>query len=177
MLSQDGVLRFINIHTCKLLFHIGSHDDAITGVAVSPNGRHIVAIMDNGSINIYSVQSLTQELNKVITGCEEVSDLSSILKYGSQSGLIVFARLFLTQPPPSQVAVVSNGDAKQELSSLKVKVRSESQKPVMSSSRRQVKILRPPAVSTADDKEVKRYRYTQTSVQTTATMHKASLCL
>ncbi|XP_023266178.1 TBC1 domain family member 31 [Seriola lalandi dorsalis] len=121
VLSQDGVMRFINIHTCKLLFHMGSHDDAITGVAVSPNGRHVVAIMDNGSINIYSVQSLTQELNK---------------------------------PPPSQVAVVSGGDANQELSNLKVKVRSEVvQRPVMSSGRRQVKILRPPAVCAADDKE------------------------
>lgn len=59
------MMRFINIHTCKLLFHIGSHDDAITAVSVSPNGRHVVAIMDNGSINVYSVQSLTQELNKV----------------------------------------------------------------------------------------------------------------
>uniref|UniRef100_A0A3Q1KH56 TBC1 domain family member 31 n=1 Tax=Anabas testudineus TaxID=64144 RepID=A0A3Q1KH56_ANATE len=65
VLSQDGVMRFINIHTCKLHFHIGSHGDAITAVSVSPNGRHVVAIMDNGSINVYSVQSLTQELNKV----------------------------------------------------------------------------------------------------------------
>ncbi|GAA6224396.1 TBC1 domain family member 31 isoform X1 [Lates japonicus] len=121
VLSQDGVMRFINIHTCKLLFHMGSHDDAITAAAVSPNGRHVVAIMDNGSINIYSVQSLTQELNK---------------------------------PPPSQVAVVSDGDTNQELPNLKVKVRSEAvQRPAMSSRRTQVKILRPPAVSTADDKE------------------------
>uniref|UniRef100_A0A667YTW3 TBC1 domain family member 31 n=1 Tax=Myripristis murdjan TaxID=586833 RepID=A0A667YTW3_9TELE len=65
VLSQDGVMRFINIHTCKLLFHMGSHDDAITAVTVSPNGRHVVAIMDNGSINVYSTQSLTQEYNKV----------------------------------------------------------------------------------------------------------------
>ncbi|XP_049440523.1 TBC1 domain family member 31 isoform X1 [Epinephelus fuscoguttatus] len=122
VLSQDGVMRFINIHNCKLLFHMGSHDDAITTVAVSPNGRHVVAIMDNGSINIYSVQSLTQELNK---------------------------------PPPSQVAVVSGGEADQDSSNLKVKVRSEViQRPAKSSGRRtQVKILRPPAGSTADDKE------------------------
>ncbi|PWA32361.1 hypothetical protein CCH79_00012071 [Gambusia affinis] len=65
VLSQDGVMRFINIHTCKLLFHTGSVDEAITAVAVGPNGRHMAAIMDNGSINIYSVQSLTQELKKV----------------------------------------------------------------------------------------------------------------
>uniref|UniRef100_A0A8C4DJA4 TBC1 domain family member 31 n=1 Tax=Dicentrarchus labrax TaxID=13489 RepID=A0A8C4DJA4_DICLA len=122
VLSQDGVMRFINIHTCKLLFHMGSHDDAITTVAVSPNGRHVVAIMDNGSINVYSVQSLTQELNK---------------------------------PPPSRVAVVSGGEADQELSNLKVKVRSEVvQRPAKSSGRRtQVKTLRPPAGSTAEDKE------------------------
>ncbi|XP_034466388.1 TBC1 domain family member 31 isoform X2 [Hippoglossus hippoglossus] len=119
VLSQDGVMRFINIQTCKLLFHMGSHDNAITTVAVSPNGRHVAAIMDNGSINIYNVQSLTQELNK---------------------------------PPPSRVAVVSDGDAHQELS--KVTVRSEVvQRPVMSSGRTRVKILRPPAVPTTDDKE------------------------
>ena len=58
-------MRFINTHTHKLLFHIGSHDEAITEVAVSPNGQHIAAITDRGGINIYSIQSLTQELNKV----------------------------------------------------------------------------------------------------------------
>ncbi|XP_053182759.1 TBC1 domain family member 31 [Scomber japonicus] len=119
VLSQDGMMRFINIHTCKLLFHIGSHDDAITTVSVSPNGRHVVAIMDNGSINVYSVQSLTQELNK---------------------------------PPPSQVAVVSDAEADQ-LSNLKVKVKSEAVQR-QAKSRTQVKILRPPAGSgTAEDKE------------------------
>lgn len=122
VLSQDGVMRFINIHTCKLLFLMGSHDDAITTVAVSPNGRHVVAIMDNGSINVYSVQSLTQELNK---------------------------------PPPSRVAVVSGGEADQELSNLKVKVKSEVvQRQAQSSGRRiQTKVLRPPSGSTAEDKK------------------------
>lgn len=122
VLSQDGVMRFINIHTCKLLFHVGSVDEAITAVAVGPNGRHIAAIMDNGGINIYSVQSLTLELNK---------------------------------PPPSQVAVVSGGEADQELSNIKMKVRSEGvQRPAKSSGRRRrVKTLRPPGVSSAEDKE------------------------
>ncbi|XP_054638968.1 TBC1 domain family member 31 isoform X2 [Dunckerocampus dactyliophorus] len=64
VLGQDGVMHFINIHTSKLLFHIGSHSNAITGVTVSPTGRHVVAILDNGGISVYSVQSLTQELNK-----------------------------------------------------------------------------------------------------------------
>lgn len=121
VLSQDGVMRFINIHTCKLLFQMGSHDDAITAVAVSPNGRHVVAVMDNGSLNIYSVQNLTQELNK---------------------------------PPPSRVAVVRETKADQDFSNLKVKVKSDVHKPAKSSGRRpQVKILRPPAASAAEDKE------------------------
>ncbi|XP_074540281.1 TBC1 domain family member 31 [Halichoeres trimaculatus] len=121
VLSQDGVMRFINIHTCKLLFQIGSHDDAITSVAVGPNGRHIVAIMDNGSISVFSVQSLTQELN---------------------------------QPPTSQVTVVS-GEANQEYSNLKVNIKPDAvQRPAKTSGRRtQVKILRPPAGSAAEDKE------------------------
>lgn len=64
--------------------------------------------------------------------------------------------LCLTQPPPSRVAVVSGGEADQDLSNLKVKVRSHVvHKPAQSSGRRtQVKTLRPPAGSTAEDKEV-----------------------
>ncbi|XP_028919506.1 TBC1 domain family member 31 isoform X1 [Ornithorhynchus anatinus] len=64
VLSQDGIMRFINIQTCKLLFDIGSHDEGIGSSSVSPNGRYIAAVMDNGSLNIYSVQALTQEINK-----------------------------------------------------------------------------------------------------------------
>ncbi|XP_007557939.1 TBC1 domain family member 31 isoform X2 [Poecilia latipinna] len=121
VLSQDGVMRFINIHTCKLLFHMGSVDEAITAVAVGPNGRHIAAIMDSGSINIYSAQSLTQDLNK---------------------------------PLPSRVAVVSGGGAGHDFSNIKMKVRSEAIRPARRSGRgTQVKILRPPAGSSAEDKE------------------------
>lgn len=66
VLSQDGLMRFINIQTCKLLFHLGSHDNSISTVAISPNGRYMAAIMDNGRINVYSIHSLTQTFNKVI---------------------------------------------------------------------------------------------------------------
>ncbi|XP_072536472.1 TBC1 domain family member 31 [Salminus brasiliensis] len=64
VLSQDGIMRFINIQSCKQLFEIGSHDDAITSAAVCPKGRHVAAVMDNGALRIYNVQSLTQETNK-----------------------------------------------------------------------------------------------------------------
>ncbi|XP_055965788.1 TBC1 domain family member 31 isoform X2 [Sorex fumeus] len=64
VLSQDGIMRFVNIQTCKLLFEIGSPDGGITASVISPHGRYIVAIMENGSLNVYSVQALTQEVNK-----------------------------------------------------------------------------------------------------------------
>ncbi|XP_004743560.1 TBC1 domain family member 31 isoform X2 [Mustela putorius furo] len=64
VLSQDGIMRFINTQTCKLLFEIGSLDEGISSSVISPHGRYIASIMENGSLNIYSVQALTQEINK-----------------------------------------------------------------------------------------------------------------
>nr|XP_058898769.1 TBC1 domain family member 31 isoform X5 [Kogia breviceps] len=64
VLSQDGIMRFVNIQTCKLLFEIGSLDEGISSSAISPHGRYIASIMENGSLNIYSVQTLTKEINK-----------------------------------------------------------------------------------------------------------------
>ncbi|XP_077023685.1 TBC1 domain family member 31 isoform X2 [Tamandua tetradactyla] len=64
VLSQDGIIRFINIETCKLLFEIGGLDEGINSSVISPHGRYIACIMENGSLNIYSVQTLTREINK-----------------------------------------------------------------------------------------------------------------
>lgn len=64
VLSQDGIMRFINIQTCKLLFEIGTLDEGISSSVISPHGRYIASVMENGSLNIYSVQALTQEINK-----------------------------------------------------------------------------------------------------------------
>ncbi|XP_019383664.1 PREDICTED: TBC1 domain family member 31 [Gavialis gangeticus] len=64
VLSQDNIMRFINIQTCKLLFDIGSHEEGISTATISPNGRYIASVMENGSLNIYSIQVLTQEVNK-----------------------------------------------------------------------------------------------------------------
>lgn len=58
-------MRFISIETYKLLFVIGSHEEGISTAAISPNGRYIASVMENGSLNLYSVQALTQEVNKV----------------------------------------------------------------------------------------------------------------
>ncbi|XP_060099237.1 TBC1 domain family member 31 [Heteronotia binoei] len=64
VLSQDSIMRFINIQTCKLLFDVGSHEEGISTAALSPSGRYIAAVMENGSLSLYSIQALTQELNK-----------------------------------------------------------------------------------------------------------------
>ncbi|XP_030409633.1 TBC1 domain family member 31 isoform X3 [Gopherus evgoodei] len=64
VLSQDNIMRFINIQTCKHLFDIGNHEEGISTAAISPNGRYIASVMQNGSLSIYSVQALTQEVNK-----------------------------------------------------------------------------------------------------------------
>ena len=65
VLAQDGIMRFLNINTCKLLFDVGAVDNHINTATVSPTGRHIVAVMENGNVHIYSVDALTAELNKV----------------------------------------------------------------------------------------------------------------
>uniref|UniRef100_A0A671Q0N9 TBC1 domain family member 31 n=1 Tax=Sinocyclocheilus anshuiensis TaxID=1608454 RepID=A0A671Q0N9_9TELE len=64
ILSQDGVMRFINIQSCKQIFEIGFHEDAITLAAICPKGHHIVAVMDSGALRIYDVRSLTPEISK-----------------------------------------------------------------------------------------------------------------
>ncbi|XP_044149304.1 TBC1 domain family member 31 [Bufo gargarizans] len=76
VLSQDGIMRFINIQTCKLVFDIGSHDEGIVTSSVSPNGRYIASILENGSINLYNVQALTKEINKPPPPLVKVVDLT-----------------------------------------------------------------------------------------------------
>ncbi|KAM6411400.1 TBC1 domain family member 31 isoform 2-T2 [Pluvialis apricaria] len=76
VLSQDNIMRFINIETCKLLFDIGSHEEGISTAAISPNGRYIASVMENGSLNLYSVQALTEEGNKPPPPTFKVEDWS-----------------------------------------------------------------------------------------------------
>ncbi|XP_028392859.1 TBC1 domain family member 31-like [Dendronephthya gigantea] len=64
ILSQDGIIRFVNIHTCKLVFEVGSHEKRISSFNLSPNGSDMACIMDSGSINIYSIPALTSHLKQ-----------------------------------------------------------------------------------------------------------------
>jgi len=64
VLSQDGIMRFIRIDSCKLIFDVGSLDKRILNVSVSST-RRIVAVMDNGDVNVYSTEALTDDLTRV----------------------------------------------------------------------------------------------------------------
>ncbi|XP_074644614.1 TBC1 domain family member 31-like [Tubulanus polymorphus] len=64
VLSQDGIMRFIDIVTCKLLFDIGSIDKRIMNASISPNGRYVVCVIEDGTINLLGVHALTSEINK-----------------------------------------------------------------------------------------------------------------
>ncbi|XP_035828505.1 TBC1 domain family member 31 isoform X2 [Aplysia californica] len=64
VLSQDGIMRFINTDSCRLLFDIGTVDRRIRSVAVGPGGRYIIALMEDGNMHVYSVQALSADYNK-----------------------------------------------------------------------------------------------------------------
>ena len=57
-------MRFIRIDSCKLIFDVGSLDKRILNVSVSST-RRIVAVMDNGDVNVYSTEALTDDLTRV----------------------------------------------------------------------------------------------------------------
>ncbi|GAB1597767.1 TBC1 domain family member 31 [Argonauta hians] len=63
-LCQDGIARFMDIHSCKLLFDIGSIEYRIHSIASSLMGKHLIGLMDSGCMNMYSLPVLTSELNK-----------------------------------------------------------------------------------------------------------------
>lgn len=65
VLCQDGILRFVNLGTFVQLFDVGRLDDRVNNFVVSSNGRHVVAVMDSGNVNVYNAQTLVQALNKV----------------------------------------------------------------------------------------------------------------
>ncbi|KAK3790424.1 hypothetical protein RRG08_015894 [Elysia crispata] len=64
VLSQDGIMRFINTDLCKLLFDIGATDAGIKSVTVGVGGRHIVAVTEDGNLQVFSVQALAADINK-----------------------------------------------------------------------------------------------------------------
>jgi len=66
VLCHDGIIRFIDISTYAQLFDVGRLDDRVCNFVVASSGRHIVAVMDSGSINIYNAHALAKQLNQVM---------------------------------------------------------------------------------------------------------------
>jgi len=64
VLCQDGIVRFIDISTFAQLFDIGRLDDRVCNFVVASSGRHIVAVMDSGNLNIYNAHTLTRQINQ-----------------------------------------------------------------------------------------------------------------
>ena len=58
-------MRFINIDSCRLLFDMGAVENRLNHVAVSPNGRHVLGVMEDGNLHVYSLQALCADINKV----------------------------------------------------------------------------------------------------------------
>ena len=52
---------------CPCLYNVMQ---MISNFSISPNGRYVAAVMDNGNINVYSVPALSQHFTKVI--CTEL---------------------------------------------------------------------------------------------------------
>ena len=48
---------------CPYLYNVMQ---MISNFSISPNGRYVAAVMDNGNINVYSVPALSQHFTKVI---------------------------------------------------------------------------------------------------------------
>ena len=48
---------------CPCLYNVMQ---MISNFSISPNGRYVAAVMDNGNINVYSVPALSQHFTKVI---------------------------------------------------------------------------------------------------------------
>eukprot|EP00795_Rhopilema_esculentum_P001525 gene1525-15971_t len=65
VLAQDGILRFINVNECKLMYEIGSNNQRILRFVLSPTGRYCLCVLDDGSLSLYSLESLSGTAKKV----------------------------------------------------------------------------------------------------------------
>jgi len=58
VLSQDGIIRFIEPHTCSLKAEIGSHEKRIHAFSVSQHTHYLTAILDNGNISVHHIGNI-----------------------------------------------------------------------------------------------------------------------
>ena len=52
-MSNHGVVYFVNILSCKMLFTIGNREHMIDNFTISNNGWYMACGMENGRMNVY----------------------------------------------------------------------------------------------------------------------------
>ena len=57
-LSQDGIIRFINLQTCKLQAEIGGCEEKCYRFLLTNNNRYVVSVLDNGNIAMYDLSKI-----------------------------------------------------------------------------------------------------------------------
>ena len=86
-------MRFINIHTCKLLFDIGEIANKINNVSVSPNGRYVITVNEDGTMGIYNLQTLSAEINKVgilvLFSSFRIIDICSVIYFSNALAFVM----------------------------------------------------------------------------------------
>lgn len=46
------------------MFDVGGVENRINNAAVSPGGRYLVAVMEDGSLHVYNLHTMSEELSK-----------------------------------------------------------------------------------------------------------------
>ena len=65
VLAQDGVLRWMDLESCRLLSQTGSHDQPLSHAHTSPDGRYMSAVSERGTILIYDITAIAKKLDQV----------------------------------------------------------------------------------------------------------------
>ena len=91
-------MRFINTDSCRLLFDIGKVDIRIKSVALGAGGRHVVAVMEDGNIHVYSVQALSSDYNKVFDVVITTLINLNVLRFISKSQILWNFHICCSEP-------------------------------------------------------------------------------
>lgn len=58
VLCQDGIIRFISLHSCKLEAEIGGCDEKVLKFTMTNNNRHLIAVIDSGNISMFDLSKV-----------------------------------------------------------------------------------------------------------------------
>ncbi|XP_062521814.1 TBC1 domain family member 31-like isoform X2 [Corticium candelabrum] len=63
-LASHGVVYFMNVLSCKMMFTIGNREQMIDNFTISNNGWYMACGMESGRVNMYSLQVFTSDVNQ-----------------------------------------------------------------------------------------------------------------